>query len=48
MDFGFIRIYYLEEIAECKTTAPGWENHWGLPKTDYPPEKSWEGMRGGT
>lgn len=31
MDFGFVRIYYLEEIAECRANAPGWEIHWGLP-----------------
>lgn len=48
MDFGFVRIYYLEEIAERRATAPGWEMHWGLPKAHYQPEKSWDRTGGGT
>lgn len=25
MDFGFVRIYYLKEIAECRSSVPGWK-----------------------
>lgn len=48
MDFGFVRIYYLEEIAECRANAPGWETHWGLPKADCQPEKRWDRKGRGT
>lgn len=48
MDFGFVRIYYLEEIAERRANVPGWEIHRGLPKADYQPEERWDRKGGGT